>query len=207
MAKLTVFFKDKIIHSQVFESGIVHIGRDESNDLIIDSLAVAPAHAAIVVRNDGNATITQLNDGFPLVINGQKIKSGNLNNNDMIILGKHNLVYNTEELLIQDQPHESKKPPDQEIGFEVFMPAANLQILDGENIGRILSLKKAMTRLGHGGSGVIVITKRKEGYFVSVLENTGDITLNDEPLNDSALKLNHNDVLVVNKTSLQFFQR
>lgn len=191
----------------MFESGIVHIGRDETNDLIIDSLAVAPAHAAIVIRNDGNNTITQLNDGFPLIINGQKIKGGDLNNNDMITVGKHNIVYSTEELLIQDQPYESKKSPDQEIGFGVFMPAANLQIMDGENIGRILPLKKAMTRLGHSGSGVIVITKRKEGYFVSVLENTGDITLNNEPLNDSTLKLNHNDVLVVNKTALQFFQR
>jgi len=71
MAKLTVFFKDKAIHSGLFEHGIVHIGRDETNDLTIDSLAVAPAHAVIIIRAD-DCTIKQLNDEFPLIVNGKK---------------------------------------------------------------------------------------------------------------------------------------
>jgi hypothetical protein len=62
-----------------------------------------------------------------------------------------------------------------------------------------------MTRLGHDGNGIIVISKRREGYFVSVLENSGTITVNNEPLNDKSLKLNTNDVLVIDNTSLQFF--
>lgn len=62
-----------------------------------------------------------------------------------------------------------------------------------------------MTRLGHDGNGVIAIAKRKEGYFVSVLEHSGTITVNNEPLNDKSLKLNTNDVLVIDNTSLQFF--
>ncbi|MDD5412549.1 MAG: FHA domain-containing protein, partial [Methylobacter sp.] len=65
--------------------------------------------------------------------------------------------------------------------------------------------KKAMTRLGNNGSGVIVISKRNEGYFVSALENIGTITVNNEPLNDQSLKLNNNDILVIDNTSLQFF--
>jgi hypothetical protein len=63
-----------------------------------------------------------------------------------------------------------------------------------------------MTRLGQSGSGVIVISKRKDGYFVSVLENIGNILLNNMLLNDSTVKLNDKDVLVINDTSLQFFQ-
>jgi pSer/pThr/pTyr-binding forkhead associated (FHA) protein len=85
MAKLTVFFKDKAIHSRFFENGIVHIGRDETNDLIIDSLAVAPAHAVIVIRDSENS-IKQLNDEFPLIVNGEKIKTGTLQNNDSITI-------------------------------------------------------------------------------------------------------------------------
>ncbi len=79
MAKLTVFFKDKAIQSDLYENGIVRIGRDETNDLTIDSLAVAPAHAVLIIL-DGDCTIKQLNDEFPLIINGEKVKSGNLNN-------------------------------------------------------------------------------------------------------------------------------
>ncbi len=208
MAKLTVFFKDKAIHSGLFEQGIVHIGRDETNDLTIDSLAVAPAHAVIIIRDD-ECTIKQLNDEFPLIINGKKIKACNLNNNDMISMGKHDIIFNTAEFVesstLNSLIDEDVKSLNQEIDNELHLPAANLQIMTGSNIGKILQLKKSMTRLGHNGNGVIAISKRKEGYFVSVLENSGMITVNNEPLNDKSLKLNTNDVLVIDNTSLQFF--
>ncbi|MCK9621883.1 MAG: FHA domain-containing protein [Methylobacter sp.] len=208
MPKLTVFFKDKVIHSGLFENGIVHIGRDETNDLIIDSMAIAPAHAVIIIRDDA-CTVKQLNDEFPLIINGKKTKACNLNDNDTISIGKHDIVFNTVKFIA---PEASNNPIDedvkllnQEIDNELQIPAANLQIMNGSNIGKVLQLKKSMTRLGHDGNGVIAILKRKEGYFVSVLENAGTITINNEPLNDKPLKLNMNDVLVVNNTSLQFF--
>lgn len=188
MAKLTVFFKDKAIHSSLFENGIVHIGRDETNDLTIDSLTVAPAHAVIIIRDD-DCTIKQLNDEFPLIVNGERTKTCNLNDNDMISMGRHDIMFNTAEA----------------VALKSHSPAANLQFMTGGNIGKILQLKKPMTRLGRDGNGVIAISRRKEGYFVSVLENSGTITVNNEPLNDKALKLNTNDVLVIDNTSLQFF--
>lgn len=188
MAKLTVFFKDKAIHSSLFENGVVHIGRDESNDVTIDSLTVAPAHAVIII-GDNDCTIKQLNDEFPLIINGEETKTRILNDNDMISMGKHGVMFNTAE------PVELKS----------FSQTANLQFMTGDNIGKILQLKKPMARLGRDGNGVVAISRRKDGYFVSVLENSGAITVNNEPLNDKALKLNTNDVLVIDNTSLQFF--
>ena len=202
MAKLTVFFKNKIIYSELFEPGIVRIGRDTTNDLIIDSLAVAPTHAVIDIRDDGSSTITQFDVDFPVFINGEKIKECNLNNEDMITLGKHDIVFNTTDSLNQTQAFENPVNIDQhalnqEIGFELPVPAATLQVMDGENIGKILALKKAMTRLGNTGKRRYCHIKKKRGYFVSVLENTGNITLNNVLLNDSTVKLNHNDVLVI----------
>lgn len=209
MAKLTVFFKDKATHSTVYENGIVHIGRDETNELTIDSLAVAPVHAVIIIRGDG-ATIKQLNDEFPLIINGEKVKASKLSDNDLISMGKHEIIFNTTESVASYTTSNSHIDEDiklfnQEIYGELSLPAANLQIMTGSNIGKILQLKKSMTRLGHNGNGVIAISKRKEGYFVSVLENSGIITVNNVPLNNQSLKLNTNDVLVIDSTSLQFF--
>jgi pSer/pThr/pTyr-binding forkhead associated (FHA) protein len=208
MPKLTVFFKDKVIHSGLFENGIVHIGRDETNDLIIDSMAIAPAHAVIVIRDDA-CVIKQLNDEFPLIINGKKTKACNLSDNDTISIGKHDIVFNTVKFIASGTSNslidEDVKLLNHEINNELQIPTANLQILNGSNIGKVVQLKNSLTRLGHDGNGVIAILKRKEGYFVSVLENTGTITINNQPLNDKPLKLNVNDVLVVNNTSLQFF--
>lgn len=208
MAKLTVFFRDTAIHSGLFKNGVVHIGRDETNDLAIDSLAVAPAHAVIVIRDDACA-IKQLNDQFPLIINGEATKACNLSDNDRISMGKHAILFNTAESVevpaAFDSLIDDVRSLNLETNGELRSPAASLQVMNGNNIGKILPLKKAMTRLGHDGNGVIAISKRKEGYYVSVLENSGTITVNNEPLEDKLLKLKTNDVLVVNNTSLQFF--
>ncbi|MFZ2450759.1 MAG: FHA domain-containing protein [Methylovulum miyakonense] len=211
MAKLTVFFKYKAIDSYLFEKGVVHIGRDETNDLTIDSLAVAPAHAAII--NRGNvSSIKQLNENFPLIVNGQKVKECELNHNDTITIGKHDIVYSVTESADPEAAHPkdenfdySKTPATFDMEEEATLPPANLQVLNGINIGKVLPIKKSMTRLGNAGSGVVVISKRKDAYYISALENKGTLKVNDLPFADSNIKLNNNDVIVINGTSLQFF--
>ncbi|MGZ4958909.1 MAG: FHA domain-containing protein [Methylomonas sp.] len=207
MAKFTVYFKDKAIQSNIFESGVIHIGRDETSDLVVDSLAVAPAHAVAIIK-DGGCMIKQMNDKFPLLINNRQLKECNLQNNDVINIGKHYIVYNTTESIAPGRPV-SRNPDvlalNEKLADNVKLPDANLQVMNGEHIGRILPLKKAMTRLGHEGAGVIVIARRKEGYFVSALQEHDGLIVNNQPLGDRIVKLNNNDVIVVDKTPMQFF--
>lgn len=207
MAKFTVYFKDKAIQTGVFESGVVHIGRDDSNDLVVDSLAIAPAHAVVIIK-DGACVIKQMNDKFPLQINNRQMKECKLKNNDVINIGKHYIVYNTANSMISPadigKSHDLSDAEDK-LPDSVKIPEANLQILNGEHIGRILPLKKAMTRLGHEGGGVVVIARRKDGYFISALEEHTALAVNNQPLGDKTLKLKKNDVITVDKTPLQFF--
>ncbi|MGR9053673.1 MAG: FHA domain-containing protein [Gammaproteobacteria bacterium] len=207
MAKFTVYFKEKALQTALFDSGVVHIGRDDTNDITLDSLAVAPAHAAVVIKAD-KVLIKQLNDNFPLIVNGEKVKETSLNNNDKITLGKHFVVYNTAESVVVNIAPENPelKHLNQEIERETHMPEANLQVMDGDHIGRIIPMKKAMTRLGRNGGGVAVIARRKDGYFISALENSNSLMVNRVPLGDKTLKLHNNDVIVIDATSLQFFQ-
>lgn len=209
MARLTVFFKNKAIHSDLFEDGIVCIGRDNSNDLTIDSLAVAPTHAVLVIRDD-SCIVKQLNDDFPLIVNHVKVKECYLNNNDTISIGKHDIIYNTTEPAAEQIRHISMTTKDVKSinnkgGVHAPMPVASLQIMDGQNIGKILLLKNAMTRLGQSDRGMIVISKRKDGYFITALENKNQITVNNKPLGDDSLKLNNHDAIVIDNTTLQFF--
>lgn len=206
MAKLTVFFKDKPIHSSIFESGVIHIGRDETNDLRIDSLAIAPAHAAIIVH-DPESTIKQLNADFPLIINGKQLKEGQLTNGDTITMGKHRIMYSSTEAFA---PAPSSKEPEsetlnQELSNHEQLPEANFQVMGGKHIGRLVPLKKTMTRLGRNGSGIIIVTRRKEGYYVSMLEPDEHIKINNSPLADQTLLLKNNDVLLVDNIPMQFF--
>lgn len=212
MAKFTVYFKDKAIHTGIFDSGVVHIGRDETSDLVVDSLAVAPAHAVVVIK-DGICVVKQLNEKFPLLVNEQRTKEWSLQNNDIINIGKHYIVYNTTdeftEKVLVSMPADFGDPDlralNEKLEESVKAPEGNLQVLNGMHIGRILRLKKAMTRLGHEGAGVIVIARRKDGYFLSALQGHDGLAINDQPLGDRTVQLQSNDVIVVDRTSMQFF--
>ena len=213
MAKFTLYFKDKPIHSGIYDAGVIHIGRDETNELVVDSLAVAPAHAVVVIK-DGSCVVKQLNEKFPLLINNQATKEWSLQNNDVINVGKHYIVYTLTESFLDAEPF--TPPPavshdadvvalNQKLEQAGKQQEANLQIMDGPHIGRILPLKKAMTRLGHEGAGVVVIARRKDGYYISALQGHGGLAVNKQPLGENTIMLRQNDVIEVDKTPMQFF--
>jgi len=211
MAKFTLYFRDKPIFSGIYDSGAVHIGRDDSNDLVVDSLAVAPAHAVVVFK-DGRSIIKQLNEKFPLLINNQAVKEWSLENNDVINVGKHYIVYSvTESFLNTDDSKSVTTFADPDVVAlnqkleQIKQKEANLQVMDGPHIGRILPLKKAMTRLGHEGAGVVVIARRKDGYYVSALQGHDGLSVNKKPLGENTVLLQNNDILEVDKTPMQFF--
>jgi pSer/pThr/pTyr-binding forkhead associated (FHA) protein len=208
MPKLTVYFKDKEIESFSFSEGKVRIGRDETNEVMIDSLAIAPVHAVITLRGSV-ATIKPLQDEFPITVNGEKIKEGILNNSDMIALGKHHILFNSSDSVGVFKPFaettENEPLPTAPFFGEPELPNGNFQIMDGENIGKIIPIKKTMVQLGRPGHGIVVVTRKKEGYFVSTLENKGSLTINGEPIENKIVKLSDNDILGINEKSLQFF--
>lgn len=210
MPTLTVYFKDKEIESFTFEEGMVRIGRDETNEIIIDSLAIAPVHAVIALHN-GAATIRPLQNEFPITVNGAKTKEGILNDNDIIALGKHHVLFKTSNSVVDvfkpfAEANQNDLPPATLLfGVEPELPNGNFQIMDGENIGKIIPIKKTMVQLGRPGQGIVVVTRKKEGYFVSTLENKGSLTVNGEAIGNKIVKLSNNDVLGINDKSLQFF--
>ncbi len=209
MAKFTVFFQDKPVHSCLFDLGVVHIGRDETNDIVLDSLAAAPAHAAVIIRENDSA-IKLLNDGFSLKVNNEEQIECILNDNDKITIGKHSILYSTNESSshAHEQINSAATTPDlinRETGSLVSLPSAGLQILEGEHIGRIIPLKKAMTRLGKNGNGLAMVSKRHDGFFLSPLVRDHSIKINEEPVKEATVKLNDDDVVTVDEIPMKFF--
>lgn len=208
MAKLTVYFKDQEIQSSSYDSGNIHIGRDDHNDLIIDSPSAAPAHAVVIISS-GSYSIKQLNENHPLIVNNKKTKETLLQNNDAIAIDQHTIIFTLTESIAPPQDNELNEEDieslNKKLEENIILPDANLQVLDGAHIGRILPLKKAMTRFRHGGSGIVIISKRKDGYFISSLENDIDILVNQQPLSDKTIHLNNNDIVLIDNISMQFF--
>lgn len=210
MAKLTLTFKGKPIRAYQFEAGdCISIGRNDENDIQIDSLAVAPVHAEIKFA-EGRSVISQKQNDFPLQVNNTLTACHELQHGDQISVGKH-VLYFTEETILLEMPATrgssavDLKILDEELKQSSQAVEAQLQILNGRNIGRVVSLKGGLTRLGKPETGVAVIAKRKDGFYIASLDAGVQIKLNGQAVRDKSIKLNQGDLLEIDRTEMQFF--
>jgi hypothetical protein len=84
-------------------------------------------------------------------------------------------------------------------------PQAVIQILNGPNAGKELSLTKALTTLGRPGVQVAVITRRPQGYFITHVEGATFPVVNGKTLTLEAHALNNHDILELSGTKMEFF--
>ncbi len=208
MAKFTVYFKVKVIQSHFFDKGVIHIGRDETNDIVIDSLAVPLVHTVVIIK-EISSVIRQLNNELPLFINHERYKETLLQNNDVISIEKHTIIFRTTESNSYFQENNSENIDIESLNKKLEDKAdnlnANIQVMDGPHIGRIFSLKKPKTLFGNIDSGVVAILKQNDGYFISTEEAKSNITINQQPLGDETINLNNNDIIKIDTFSMQFF--
>ncbi len=209
MAKFTVYFKDKALSSGIYDSGIVHIGSDDTNEIVVDSLGVAPIHAVVVIKENG-CIIKQLSSEHPLSVNGNETSEYVLQNNDRIDLGKHHIIFNTIESVsaaFKTKADELENKLNKQLSETTQLPEASLQIISGPHIGRILALKKNMTRIGNPKAGIAVISRRKDGFYISALENPKKLEVGSTSVGNKSLKLANNDIITINDVSMQFFSQ
>lgn len=208
MAKLTLNFKGKPLRVYHPESGELTIGRDEQCAVQIDSLAVAPIHASIQLKDDGSWLLEPMGDA-PVFVNKKKIDCHRLGDGDRIVIGKHEIVYRDQENIVEvsfdTKPSDAISEVIDELENLQCAPTATIQYLNGDHIGLMIPLKQAMTRLGKSSSSGAVIAKRKEGFYISSLEDGAIVKLNGTPIDDISVKLTHWDKIEIDKIHLQFF--
>jgi hypothetical protein len=79
-----------------------------------------------------------------------------------------------------------------------------LQIMNGENFGRIIPLTRNMTRIGHTGGDCAMISKRDDGYFLSFLEGPHPPIVNRISIGNGSHLLRDGDIIEVGGTKMQF---
>lgn len=208
MAKLTLTFKGKLLQAQSLTDGTFTIGRSEGNDLQIDSLAVAPRHATVQVKG-ALRTVTQVDPAYPLIVNGIPVSDHELKHGDRIGVGKHQVYFSDDDALApRPEPHPAENRP-APAGPSPFKHGAtveaSLQVLKGKNIGVVIPLRRAMTRLGTESSGSAVIAHRKEGFFLSALVAVNDVKVNNVDVREESVLLSDGDILKVGSNVLRFF--
>ena len=98
MPILSLIFKTRIIDKFLLESGqTITIGRKDTNDIVIDNLAVSGRHARI---DSVSATfiLTDLQSTNGTFVNEKLISTHTLRNQDVIIIGKHEILFDSTDI-------------------------------------------------------------------------------------------------------------
>ena len=218
VSKLTLSFKSKVLKIFPLQQGLMEIGSDSKCPIFIDSLAVAQKHARIETTG-ANSTLIDLETEEGTFVNQQRISEYQLNDGDLIRVGKHTLSFKYEEVShldsnesstsidihpLTEQEPATKTSTSEEIKAE---PHAQgwLQILNGQNLGKTLSLNKSLTNIGKPGVATAVITRRHDGYFISHLEGKRPPMVSNEPINDNSIRLNDGDTITIGNINMQFY--
>lgn len=90
--RLVLKFDGQDVQEFILDKGSITIGRTANNDIAIDNLAVSSLHAA--VHNTENAVVLEdMNSTNGTSVNDKKIQHHNLQDGDVITIGKHQIVF------------------------------------------------------------------------------------------------------------------
>jgi pSer/pThr/pTyr-binding forkhead associated (FHA) protein len=206
MATLTLSFKGTPISVHQLDKRPVSIGREAGCRIAIDSLAVAPKNAEIMPTEMGFLLLA-LDPDYPLYLNDEQVDQATLHHGDRIQIGKHTLTFSAERLGppapnagTTDTP--SLEPADVDpVGLTAYV-----QLQSGPQIGRILVLRRAVTRLSPLGAENLIVTRRADGYHLSRLAGRAPFRVDGKTLEDDAeAPLVNGSLIELGDGRLQFF--
>ena len=208
MSKLTLSFKGRVLKIFPVLQGEMLIGSSPGCTIHIDSLALGEQHA-LVTTSQTDTYVRDLGNEEGTFVNNHRIQEHKLKDGDLIRVGKHTLTYSFDEVV--ENMH-TPEPRVEEVQAEAAPAPQNdgnrtawIQIMSGQNLGKTLSLNRAVTNLGKPGVATAVIARRTDGYFISHLEGGIPPTVTGKNIGGDTLKLNDGDVIQIGNIKMQFY--
>ena len=211
MAKLVLTVDGAVLKDLPIGKTRVGIGRRNTNDLVINHVAVSGLHAA-VVEKQGQFFVEDLNSTNGTQVNGQTVARHLLKDRDVIEISPYQIQFFAENEKPAKDHVETVKLQVEELAAEansldsgtVLQEFAMLRVLDGPNAGQQHALSKPVTTFGHPGVQVAVLTQRKQSYFISHVEGEQTPRVNGVPLGQDSRKLKYDDIIDLSGTKIKF---
>ena len=234
MPKLTLKFKDTKISDFLLEEGRnVTIGRRESNDIVIENLAVSGMHAKVDSIDKG-FLLTDLKSKNGTFVNGQLVATHWLGHGDTVSIGKHTLVFTYAEG--EERVADGKGGMDKTMVMDTEKyrdmlskssgnVAATIRKKESKGVLSFLSggdgefeIKKKLIKIGKDTANDIVIkglmigktaatiSKRPKGYYLSYVGGMAKPKVNDAVVKESVL-LNEFDIIELGPVKIQFIYK
>jgi pSer/pThr/pTyr-binding forkhead associated (FHA) protein len=233
MPNITLKFKDNILGRYLIDKGSsLTIGRRKDNDIVIDNLAVSGHHAKIDSLRDG-FVLLDLQSKNGSFVNERLVNSHWLKNGDVVSIGKHFLVFSTEDdasaadgtpaeidktMLMDTSNYRSmvqKSTPlvpkpllrhDHAAGYLAYLSGGQGTV---DLCSKLIRIGKAPTSeiVVKGllvGSTAATISRRPDGYYLSYAGGFSKPRVNDQAVKKSVM-LRDLDVVAIGSVKLQFF--
>lgn len=213
--------------------GFLSIGRERSNDVVIENLGVSRFHAKIDSVDD-RFLLTDLDSKNGTLVNDAPVTSHWLSDGEVITIGKYTLTF------ICDEARERPTGDDSPLAQTMMLSHARHQELlarsgqkgapvevEKEEVGVLsfltggsgeMTLPKKLTKIGKDPlsdiivSGLLVgktaatISNRPTGYYLSYVGGLAKPKVNGETVKESA-KLKEFDVIEIGSTKMQFVHK
>ena len=227
MTKLIVKLNNEVVDHIDVKQGDMKVGRRPGCEVFLDNLSVSGEHANIFTIGD-DSFIQDLNSTNGTFINNKKITKHHLRNGDAVVIGKHTLVYLTEQaaatpqdfaktVIINPAAMREAMAAAPAAAAVAAKPAAAamtkaevrgaLVILSGANSGKRIELTKSVTNLGKTGKRAGSITRTDEAFMLAPSEDGEIPKLNGRPVGSEGAALKNGDIIEVAGTRLQFLSK
>jgi len=206
LAKLLVMREGVIEQTVQLTKERMTVGRHKHNDIVLNHPAVSGEHALVTTILD-DSFLEDLQSTNGTFVNGHRIGKHFLQNKDVIKMAKYHLEFVSDGIrplaaaaaTIPAMP----VPPSASAAAAAAapntqfaeLPLAHIEVLNGTNAGKTLSLTKAVTSLGRPGVQVVVISRAPDGYSVAHVEGDKSPLLNGDPMPRQPHPLKAGDIL------------
>jgi len=217
MARVIIVFNKKVIKEYPFSKDSMTIGRNETNEIVVDNLAVSGYHARIDKTGD-IYILTDLQSTNGTFANDKKITSHKLQHKDKITIGKHLLFFAMSK-------QEQDRAKDQELDKTMILDTAQqkellekqakkkamdvsaqkakigvISFIDGSGEGEI-QLSKNLTKIGKAETSEI---SRPNGYAITPITKKTKVKVNNEVIKESHY-LKDFDTIEIGSYKFQFY--
>ncbi len=228
MSKFIIKFSGEVVDHIDIEQGDMKIGRRPGLEIQLDNLSVSGEHANIFTIGE-DSFIEDLGSTNGTLVNNRKISKHHLKNGDVIVIGKHDLVFVSDSpndmaptvsaddfaktVIINPGSIPSPTAEKVELPKAEAAPAKSTKkgaifVLSGTNSGKRIDLVKRVTSLGRTGKKAGAITEGSEGYTLAPTPGSDESpTLNGRPVPASGALLRNGDIIEVAGTRLQFYYK
>lgn len=176
------------------------IGRRSRNDLVLEDLTVSGEHALIQLHPEG-CLIRDLESRNGTHVNGRPISECELAEGDTIDIG----IYRLRLARARQLAPAAAMPPQPKPALPEPAPAGPvLEYLTGPYAGITQRVDRNIMRVGDGGMQAAVITRRRQGWFLTHLEGMAAPQVNGVPIGLSASPLADGDLIELAGAQVRF---